>query len=86
MATWTITIPDAHAQRVIDAFAVQYNYQETLEDEEGEPYANPESEAEFAKRHVREYIKDVLKAAEATAASEDARLTAIADVEGVEIT
>lgn len=84
MVTWTITIPDAAAQRVVDAFVTQYNYQEFSDDEEQTP--NPESEVDFAKRHVRMFIKDILRAAEANQAAEDARLSAIEDADLVEIT
>lgn len=73
MATIVINIPDAVAPRVVDAFAKRFDYQETLPD--GSP--NPETKAQFAKRQVVRFVKNVVRQAEV----EDARTTAQATAE-----
>ncbi len=79
----TFTISDAVAQRVVDAFAVQYNRPELVPDpaNPGQYIPNPETKAAFARRLTKEYIKGVVKAAEASQAAEAARLAAIVDVD-----
>jgi len=72
MANLTVTVPDAMLPRVTAAFKAQYNYQATLPD----GTANPETEAQFMRRMVKEYIKQVLVAHEAVTAAEDARTNA----------
>lgn len=84
MATISITIPDAALARVIDAFANQYNYSAYLDEEETIP--NPETAAQFAKRMIAEYAKNVLVAHEANAAADTARLDAIETAREVDIT
>jgi hypothetical protein len=54
MATMTINLPDAHANRIIDAFAVQYGWSAGL----------GVTKAQFAKSKVIEFIKDTVKHAE----------------------
>lgn len=76
MAQITVTVPDAQAARVRDAFAVAYGWQPTID---GQP--NPESKAQHAARRVREYVKDVVRSAEAQAAAEAARAAQAAAVE-----
>lgn len=79
----TFTVPDAVAQRVVDAFCLQYSRPETIPDPNWtEPgpipqIPNPETEAAFTKRMIKTYITGVVKAAEATVAAETARITAI---------
>jgi uncharacterized protein (DUF1800 family) len=68
MATIVITIPDAVLGRVIDGMAAAHGYQEVLEDDT----PNPETKAQFARRIVRQFIKDSVKSAEVTAASRTA--------------
>lgn len=89
MATISITIPDEHLQRVIDAITGHYGYTDTIPDPgdpEGPEIANPETKGEFTKRQVAEFIKNNVISWEAKQASEAARLTAIANAEGIDIT
>ena len=72
--TWTITMDNTLAVEVRDAFCQQYNYQETV----GKPpVPNPESKADFAKRHIKTYIREVHKAYKANSAADTARKAAI---------
>ncbi len=71
MATLSITIPDDKLGRVRAAFGVAYGYQDTIN---GSP--NPESLAQFTRRRVIEYIKDVVRAHEAQSAADAARIAA----------
>jgi hypothetical protein len=50
----TITIPDAVTPRVINAMCAVYGYQETIN---GEP--NTETKAQFARRMLMVYLKDI---------------------------
>lgn len=77
MATLSITIPNAVATRVQDSFCAAHGYQATLPDGS----ANPETKQQFLKRKVVEFIRDSVKAAEATAAAETARQAALTDVD-----
>lgn len=63
-----ITIPTAIAPRVLDGFAANHGYRATLED--GSP--NPESKAEFARRMLKEYIRQSAIAGETLAARDAA--------------
>lgn len=83
MASISITIPDAVANRVTNGLAGQYNYQATIPAPNplDPPVPNPETKAQFAKRMVAKFIKDSVKAFEATQAAGTARDTAAADVE-----
>lgn len=79
----SITIPDAVGSRVVDGLAGQYNYQATIPAPNplNPPVPNPETKAQFAKRMVAKFIKDSVKAFEATQAAGTARDTAAASVE-----
>ena len=72
MATVSFTNPDAVMPRVMDAFAAVYGYSSTLPNGD----ANPETEAQFARRMVREYVRNVLAASEAVVAGETASVAA----------
>lgn len=50
----TITIPDAAVPRVINAMAAVHGYEETIN---GQP--NPETKAQFARRMLLKYLRDV---------------------------
>lgn len=71
MAQIVVTVPDAVLQRVLDAFAAAYGYQATID---GSP--NPETKAQFARRMVRQYVKNTVVAHEAEQAAITARQTA----------
>ncbi len=76
MASIRIRIPDAIIADVIDAFAALYNYRETITDPEtGEQIPNPLSKADFARRKVEDYVKEIVKAYRVNRAAEIARST-----------
>lgn len=56
MATVTLSIPDAALPRVIAAFVGRYNWPTTID---GVP--NPETQAQFAKRMVAEFIRHTVR-------------------------
>ncbi len=64
----TITIPDAHAQAVLDAFATRHHYRPTLlMPDPADPSKlaaapNPETLQAFVERILREYVANVLHA------------------------
>lgn len=80
MADVTITIPDAQATRVLNAFAAQLNYTGT------NPQGQAETKAQFARRMLREYIVAVVKQNEGEVASKTARTTSDASVDAIGIT
>lgn len=57
MATFTVTIPNAILDDLIDAMALGTGWTETIIDDEGEEIPNPETKAQWAKRILREWIK-----------------------------
>lgn len=67
MAEVTFVIPNGILDRVLDGVAYANNYQDTIG---GEP--NPESKPEFARRMIRNYIKDCVIAYEAAQAGDSA--------------
>lgn len=71
MATITITVPNPVVPRINDAFAATYQYQSEID---GAP--NPETKSQFTQRMIRKYVKEIVKAHEAHAAGEAARLQA----------
>lgn len=60
-ASFTLTVPNNVVGDVVQAFCTLYGYQETITDE-GVEIPNPESKANFAKRMIRTYVKEVYKA------------------------
>ncbi len=54
--------------RIVDAFALQGGYEEIID---GLP--NPETKAQFARRTVRRFIMDIVRAADYRVAEEAAR-------------
>ena len=76
MATMTINIPDAVANRVTNGVCARYGYQAVFED--GTP--NPETKAQFAKRMVILFIKRAVREAEMEAAAKAAEVEAATDI------
>jgi hypothetical protein len=78
MAQISITIPDTQVNRIMDAFALAYNYTGTA------PDGTTETKANFARRKIREYVVSVVVSQEsdyaARAAAEAARTQATADL------
>jgi hypothetical protein len=67
----SITIPDAQAQRVVDALSEAAAWKPTLED--GSP--NPETKAQAAKRYIIERIKAQVRSYEAIRLPDDLTLS-----------
>lgn len=83
MALISITIPDAQLTRVVDGIAGQYNYQAMVPGAalSDPPVTNPETKNAFVKRMMIKWVKESVKAWEATQASNTARDTAITNAE-----
>jgi hypothetical protein len=66
--------------RVTEAFKAQYNYQAMLSDPNdplGPPIPNPETEAQFVRRMIRNYVKELTTTHESAGAADSARNSAI---------
>jgi hypothetical protein len=61
MVQFTINIPQERVADLLDAFAVQYNYQAEIDDPNNPDVMipNPVSKAQFAKNTIKTYIKEV---------------------------
>ncbi len=79
MAQFSFQLPDAKEAAIIDAWYVQEGYQNAVPDENGVMVANPETKVQFAKRTVKQKMKDAYIRYQA----EQARINAaaIADAE-----
>jgi hypothetical protein len=60
---------------ILDAFGTQYGYRATVPDPANPllTVTNPETQAQFARRMVKQYIVDVVKGAQTNAAINTAR-------------
>ena len=90
MVDFTITIPNDKVDSVVDAFAVQYKYQDTITAPEnaGEQIANPISKVLFAKNILKTFVKEVYVAAQVKELEVNRKAiieSATADVSGVEV-
>ncbi len=74
MAQIIINIPNAVVNRVVNGLCGQFGYNEYLEDG---VTPNPETPAQFAKQVVVQFVKNGVKAWEASQAAEQARLAAL---------
>lgn len=63
MVNITITIPDELIDNLIEAFCYWYNYQEIIHDVDLGDIPNPETKAQFTKRMVKEYVRDIYRRA-----------------------
>lgn len=70
-ATVIIFKDNASKDAMIDAFAAEYNYHETIN---GAP--NPQSKQAFMNTKITAYLKDVYKASQGNAAAKTAKQTA----------
>ena len=68
MASMTITVPTAVAQRVVNGFAIYHGWEPEID---GEP--NPESKFEFMKRIMSEMLIDAVVYVEGLEAQQQAR-------------
>lgn len=61
MAIFSVEIADQDVDRVINAVAANYNYQEQIINENNVLTSNPESKYVFANRMVRKFLSDHVK-------------------------
>jgi hypothetical protein len=61
MAIFSVEIADEDVERVINAVASNYNYQEQIFSENNNVVDNPESKYVFANRMVRKFLSDHVK-------------------------
>lgn len=76
MASITITVPDAEAARIENAFTQTYSYTGQ------NPQGGAETKNQFIKRMIIEFVKETVKRVEGEAAGKQARTAAEADVDG----
>lgn len=88
MGTITLSWNAQHDQRIVDGIAYQHGYEDEIEDPEnpGQMIPNPEGKGQFALRMAKRWVKECIKAWEASEAAEAARIAALEDAEGIEIT
>lgn len=84
MATISIDIPDAVQPRVLDAFAAVYGRQDEIPDPNDgtKMISNPETKAQFARRMLKQHLREVLTAHEASAEAEAARTAKASQIAG----
>lgn len=80
-ATMRITVPDELVPQLLEAFAQVFNRPETVIDEHGNEVPNPETKAQFAKRHIRRFIRDVWRVYKSNRAAEEAKKKALEQAE-----
>lgn len=82
MAQIVIEVSDAQVTRVLAAFARQYSYQDEINDpiNPGKKIPNPMTKAQFARKVVTRFAKEVVMTAEANEAAEVARKAKLAEV------
>ena len=78
MAQFSFQLPDAKEDAIIDAWCNQEGYQISVSDGNGGMIANPETKVQFAKRTVKNKMKNAYVRYQA----EQARLAAAAIADG----
>lgn len=81
MANISITIPDDKVSELLDAFATEYGYQDTIG---GQP--NPQTKAQFAKSKLIEFMKSVYKSSKIKAGSATVITSADDDTRNLNLT
>lgn len=63
MATVSITIPNNEVERIENAFAAAYGYQETIQDVNNPEVLtpNPTTKTQFTRQQIIRYIKNVVR-------------------------
>lgn len=72
MTTFCISIPDAIAARVTDAFAARHGYEEQVAGPNGTTVPNPVTKAAFLKATVTTYIRESARQGMIAQATQDA--------------
>jgi hypothetical protein len=87
--TITITIAPGIAGDVVDAYAWEFQYKETILDDDGNPIPNPETKAQFALRMFTEQaqgnIRSVYKSYKTHQGATEAAAQADADSLGITV-
>lgn len=80
---FSFTVSEVNKARIINGVCYQNNYRDQIEDpeNEGEMIANPETKAQFAKRMIKEYIKNNVRAYEVSKAVSEARKAKMEEVD-----
>ena len=76
MASITVNIGNTDLSRVVDGICGFFNYQPIIQPIVGDPFPNPETKNQFARRMLVENLKSWVKTFEASAAAETARQAA----------
>lgn len=82
MPNYTISIKAAVAQKVVDAFASEFNYQSTIKNADGTTTPNSETAVEFTKRKIGQFIEGVVNTYQEKKDVETARTSAAKVVSG----
>lgn len=85
MAQFTIFIPNAAVARVVSGICVYFQYQSVIVPPIGDPFTNPETQADFARRMIYEQLKGWVKTVEGKTATDSARTTSDAAVDSIGI-
>ena len=82
MASFTLEIPNDVVGRVVDGIAYQHKYQDELTDPDtGDTIPNPETKAAYSKRMLKRWVRENVKAWEATQAAQTAASGAANDAD-----
>ena len=88
--TFSIQVPTGMKSIILLDFALYLGYQTNIPHDPMNPNGptdpNPETEAQFAKRMIAEFIKNSVKSYRAELAAEIARKSKIEEVNGITIT
>lgn len=77
MPTITFTISLSDLNRISNAFASQFGYQDTIINDQGISVPNPQIKSDFAKTRIKEYIAGVVNNSEYIAAQKQIIIPAI---------
>jgi hypothetical protein len=82
MATISFAIPDDVLPRVLDAFAEMYGYQDQVSDpaNPGEMIPNPQTKAQFARRKIIDYVREMVRVYEGSVAKASAEAKSDSEV------
>lgn len=82
MASVTLTLPDAELTRILDGFAAQHKYQDTVPNPDYDPddpaetdpptIPNPQNKAQFLKKKIIQFVKESVRAQETRSTKEAA--------------
>ena len=85
MAEVTITYPDEHRDRIIEAICTRFGYQSTV-DVDGEAVDNPQSPDEFTAEKMADWVRSQVRKHETAKAAEAAEQAIADEIEAIEVT